>query len=522
MNRIFLFFLAILPFSGFSQIQADIIIKNGKIIDGSGNHWYYGDVVIHDGKIIKTGSSAGYISDKTIDAGKKIIAPGFIDVHGHIESGIMQNPKALNYLYNGVTTVITGNCGGSATDIAAFFQKVDSIKPGINVATLAGHNTIRNMVMKHEDRKPTTQEQEAMEMLIEKAMKEGALGMSTGLIYIPGTFSETEEVVGMARAAAKFNGIYVSHIRNEGNSVEKAINEAIEIGRQANLPVQISHFKISSKALWGHSLKTIEMVEDARRNGYDVTIDQYPYTASSTNLNIRLPSWLFAGGRDSMLIRLNDPATRKRVKSQALKNMKASGFKNFSYAFVANHSADTSLNGKTISEINVLKGRKAKPAEEVETIMEMVEKGGAQMVYHTMSEEDVKYIMKYPFTMFGADAGVPTFGAGVPHPRGYGTNARVLGKYVREMKVISLEEAIRKMTSLASTRFGITDRGLIKEGMVADILIFDEEKVNDMATYDKPHAYSTGFEYVIVNGKISIENGIAVSPENGKALRKGL
>lgn len=520
MKRAFHFLLLMFPVISFSQIQADLIITNGKIVDGSGNHWFYGDVVIKDGKIIKTGNSAGFTAAKTIDAEKKIVAPGFIDVHGHIESGIINNPKALNYLYNGVTTVITGNCGGSARDISRFFRQVDSVQPGINVATLVGHNTVRSIVMQHDGRKPTAAEQLQMEALVEKAMNEGALGMSTGLIYIPGTFAETEEVVGLAKASAKHHGIYVSHIRNEGNSVEKAVDEAIEIGRQSGAPVQISHFKVSSKVLWGHSKKTISMVQEARKNGYDVTIDQYPYTASSTNLNIRLPSWVFSGGRDSALYRLKDPVLRKQIKEQALKNMKNSGFKNFSYAFVANYSADTSYNGKTISEINLLMGRKNKAADEVETVMDMVEKGGAQMVYHTMSEEDVKYIMQYPFTMFGADAGVPTFGVGVPHPRGYGTNARVLGKYVREMKVITLEEAIRRMTSLAATRFGLADRGFIKEGMAADIVIFDENTVTDQASFQHPHAYSSGFSYILVNGKIAIANGKEVEANNGKSLKK--
>ncbi|HRE50202.1 MAG TPA: D-aminoacylase [Flavitalea sp.] len=520
MKRLFFCVLLIIPYISFTQqAAADIVITNGKIIDGSGNNWYYGDVAIRDGKIIKVGDASGYAAGKIIDAEKKIVAPGFIDVHGHIEA-IVQRPEALNYLHNGVTTVITGNCGGSARDISDFFRQVDSAQTGINVATLVGHNTVRTMVMQHESRKPTSEEQQRMEELVEKAMLEGALGMSTGLIYIPGTFSETEEVVDLAKVAAKHRGIYVSHIRNEGNSVEKAVDEAIEIGRQSGAPVQISHFKVSSKALWGHSKRTIGMVEEARRNGYDVTIDQYPYTASSTNLNSRLPSWVFSGGRDSALYRLKDPATRKKIKEEAIKNIRNSGFKNFGFAAVANYAADTSFNGKTIAEINRLMGRKNKITDQAETIMDMVEKGGAQMVYHTMSEEDVKYIMQYPFAMFGADAGVPAYGVGAPHPRGYGTNARVLGRYVREMKVISLEEAIRRMTSLAATRFGITDRGLIREGMAADIVIFDEDAVSDNATFQTPHAYSSGFDHVIVNGNISIQEGKASNDRYGKSLRK--
>ncbi|MBA2500023.1 MAG: D-aminoacylase [Chitinophagaceae bacterium] len=519
MKTFSLFLALFLSIYSSAQTDADILIKNGRVIDGTGNSWYYADVAVKNGKIIKMGKNLSLTSNKTIDAKGLVVAPGFIDVHGHIEGGIITTPEAANYIYDGVTTVITGNCGGSAADIKRFYYRVDSVHSSINVSTLIGHNTIREQVMNEDDRKPTPAEQAQMEALVTQAMKDGALGLSTGLIYIPGTFAETEEVVGLAKAAAQHNGIYASHIRNEENEVVPAIEEALHIGRSANIPVQISHFKIGGKVNWGNSSTTIGMIEKARSEGWDVTIDQYPYTASSTNLGVRLPDWAFAAGNDSLRARLHNPSIRKQIKKDMLKQLDRYGFKNYSYAVVASYQPDSTFNGKNISEINKLMGRKSKAHFEAETIMDMIEKGGAQMVYHSMNEKDVKYIMQYPFSMFGADAGVPQPGKGMPHPRGYGTNARVLGKYVRDEKVIGLEEAIRRMSSLAAQKFGLTDRGLLKEGMAADIVIFDEKTVTDLATFDKPHAYSRGFKYVLVNGIITVEDEKHTGARGGTVLR---
>jgi N-acyl-D-amino-acid deacylase len=515
---IFLFLIAFT--SAQSQTTADILIRNGKIIDGTGNSWYYADIAVKDGRIYSIGKNLNQPASKTIDAKGLIVAPGFIDVHGHIESGIFERPTADNYIYDGVTTVITGNCGGSANDINRFFIRIDSLKPSINVATLIGHNTVRQLVMNRDNRIPTNEEQLKMEALVEQAMQQGALGLSTGLIYIPGTFAKADEVVGLAKAAAKHNGIYASHIRNEESKAVDAINEAINIGKEANIPVQISHFKIGGKANWGKSNITVGLIENARKEGWDVTIDQYPYTASSTNLGVRLPDWTFAGGNDSMRARLQNKIIRERIKKEMLQQLATYKFKNYSYAVVANYPTDTNYNGKSITEINKLMGRRSKASFEAETIMDMIEKGGAQMVYHSMNEKDVKYIMQYPYSMFGADAGVPVPGKGMPHPRAYGTNARVLGKYVRDEKVISIEEAIRRMTSLAAQKFNLKDRGLLKEGMAADIVIFNEKEVNDLSTFEKPHALSTGFHYVIVNGQLVLSEGVHTGTRSGLALRK--
>ncbi|MGB4398374.1 MAG: D-aminoacylase, partial [Daejeonella sp.] len=485
---------------------ADVIIQNGKVLDGTGNSWFYGDVAIKDGKILKVGYLGGLRANKIIDAKGLVVAPGFIDVHGHIEGGVVKTPTADNYILDGVTTVITGNCGGSEEDIRGYLRLVDSIRPSINIASLIGHNTVRAQVLQRANRAPSAEEQKQMDELVAKAMKDGAVGLSTGLIYIPGTFAKTEEVVSLARAAAKYNGVYASHIRDEENKAVEAINEAINIGKEANIPVQISHFKVGGKSNWGKSDITLGLIKKAREEGWEVTIDQYPYTASSTNLGVRLPDWTFQGGNDSMKVRLTDPETRAQIKKEMLRQLKDYAFPNYSYAVVANYDPDSTYNGKNITEINKLLGKRSNAKNEAETIMDMVLAGGAQMVYNSMNEEDVKYIMKYPFSMFAADAGIRVFGQGMPHPRGYGTNARVLGKYVRDENVITLEDAIRRMTSLPAQKFGLSDRGLILPNYAADVVVFSEAEVQDLSTFQQPHAYSKGFKYVIVNGEVVVEN----------------
>ena len=287
-------------YSNVEAQQYDVLILNGKIIDGTGNSWFYADVAIKDGKIVYVGKTNNVTAPKVINAKGLIVAPGFIDVHGHIESGVFENPSAGNYIYDGVTTVITGNCGNSADDLKNFFSRIDSMKTSINVASLVGHNTVRRLAMGLNNRLAAPEEQKIMEELVGQAMKDGAVGLSTGLIYLPGMYSNTAEVIGLAKAAAAYNGVYASHIRNEENGIKDAINEAINIGMAANIPVQISHFKVSGPANWGRSKETLPMIEAARRAGYDVTIDQYPYSASSTNLGIRLPDWAMAGGSDSL------------------------------------------------------------------------------------------------------------------------------------------------------------------------------------------------------------------------------
>jgi N-acyl-D-amino-acid deacylase len=349
-------------------------------------------------------------------------------------------------------------------------------------------------------------------------MKEGAVGLSTGLIYVPGTYAKTEEVIEIAKIAAKYNGVYASHIRNEGEKVVEAINEAINIGEKANLPVEISHFKISSKNLWGESDKTIGLVKAARERGLQVTIDQYAYTASSTSLDARLPSWAIAGGREEGIKRIENPETRKKIIEDLKKSLKSKGFKDFSYAYVADYKPNPEFNGKNIAEITKMARGTKKLNAQIEQIFEMYKTGRVQMVYRMMDENDVQNIMRQPFTMIAADSGVRDFGEGVPHPRGYGNNARVLGRYVRELKIISLEDAVRKMTSLPAQTFRLNDRGLLKEGFAADIVIFDEKTITDKATFEQPHQYADGFQFVIVNGKIVFDGNKMTENMPGQAL----
>lgn len=508
---------------GISTAQAqdcDILIRHAKIIDGTGNSWYYGDIAVKDGHVLQTGRLT-LTAKRTIDAQGLTVAPGFIDVHTHIEGDDMKVPTADNFIFDGVTSVITGNCGSSHTDLAKYFFQLDSMRISINVGSLIGHNDIRRSVMGSSNRVPGATEQQAMESLVEQAMKDGAVGLSTGLIYLPGMYAQTPEVVGMAKVAAKYNGVYATHMRNEGDAVEAAINEALTIGREARIPVEISHFKIGGKQNWGRSNITLGMVEKARKEGLDVTIDQYPYTASSTSLRTMLPDWALSGGTDSMVYRINDPDIRKRIVHEMTGIYKSRKLKHLDYAVVASYEPDTTYNGKNIREINKMRGRKSTLNHEVNTILDLLVKDNAGMVFHGMSEDDVKYIMRYPFNMFASDASIREFNVGVPHPRGYGTNARVLGKYVREEGVIRLEEAIRRMTSLPAQKFHLKDRGLLLPGYAADIVIFDPATVKDFSTYAAPHQYSTGFQYVLVNGMVTLENGRHTGVRNGEILRPG-
>lgn len=512
-----LFFLSAIKV--LAQKEVEILIKGGRILDGTGNPWFYGDVAIKNGKIIKVGDLDDYRAAKTIEAKGMIVSPGFIDVHTHIEGNEIKNPTADNFILDGVTTVVTGNCGASNVDVKSYLQQLDSLQISINVATLIGHNDVRRAVMGTANRNPTADEQKKMEALVEKAMEEGAVGFSTGLIYTPGTYSSTEEVVALAKIAATHGGVYASHIRDEGDEITTAIKEALHIGKVANMPVEISHFKLTGQQNWGRSRETIPMIIKAREEGIDVTIDQYPYTASSTSLSILLPDDVLSDGSDSIAARLARPEVREYVTRYMLGRLKKRRkLKHFNYPVVAYYKSDTTMNGKNIEQVNLLMGRRHKARAETETVMDMMIKGGASMIFHGMSEEDVKRIMQYPFNMFASDASIRIFNQGVPHPRGYGTNARVLSKYVREEKVISLEEAIRRMTSLPAQKFKLKDRGLIREGFAADVLIFDEKEVKDVSTYDKPHAYSTGFMYVLVNGVLVVEEGKHNGSRSGKTL----
>jgi N-acyl-D-amino-acid deacylase len=497
----------------------DVLIRNGRVIDGSGNPWFRADVGIKAGRIAAIGNLANKTADKTIDAANRAVTPGFIDVHTHVEGAVELNPMGANYLLDGVTTIVTGNCGGSRVDLKTWFEKLEAQKIGLNLATLIGHNSVRSEVMGRANRLATDEEIAKMQALVDKAMQDGAVGFSTGLIYIPGTYSDTREVVALGKAAGKYNAVYASHMRDEGSKVKEAITEAVTVGRESGLRVQISHFKIDTPRLWGSSKDSIALVEKFRTEGVDVVVDQYPYDHSSTNLGITLPSWALADGPKAVEERLTAPETRKRVVAEMKQQLDSLGHKDYSYAIVANYSADPARNGKNISEINKAAGRPATLDNEIDTILEMILKGGAQMVYHSMGMEDVERILKYPNTAIASDGGIREFGSGMPHPRSYGTNARVLAEFVRNRATLTLEDAIRRMTSLPARTFRFTDRGLLKPGYAADLLIFDPAKVKDLSTYPDPHHYSEGFDHVFVNGEAVVSEGKLSDVRPGRILR---
>ena len=511
---LFLFFIA----SGaFAQQHFDIIIKNGKIVDGAGNPWFYGDIGIVKDKITCIGGLSKDKANNVIDATGLIVAPGFIDVHTHIEGDEKTTPTADNFIYDGVTTVITGNCGSSNTDIKKYFRFLDSAKLSVNVGTLIGHNDVRHEVLGDADVAPDAEQLKRMEEIVDKAMRDGAMGLSTGLEYTPGIYSKTDEIVALAKIAAKYNGIYTSHMRNESDKVFDAIAETIDVGRQAKIPVEVSHFKVGQPN-WGASEKMMAMVDSARKESLDITVDQYPYTASSTSLYILLPDWLKAGGTEAILQRLNDPALHEKVVKEMIADMARRKRQHFDYAVVASCVSNPSIDGKSIEQINIETGRTSTISNEIETILDIVKEGSASMVFHSMSETDVENILKYPLTMVISDSGIREFGVGVPHPRGYGSNARVLAVYVREKKIITLEDAVRKMTSLPAQKFHLTNRGMLQPGMYADIVVFDENAVSDEATFEHPHAYSTGFKYVLVNGALTVDNFKHIGTRKGVIL----
>ncbi|MDT5269492.1 MAG: N-acyl-D-amino-acid deacylase [Acidobacteriota bacterium] len=496
----------------------DLVITNARVVDGSGNPWFRADVGVKGGRIARVGRVPASEGARVIDARGRILAPGFIDVHTHVEN-LYELPEAENFVRMGVTTLVTGNCGGSAVDVGKFLGRVKEKPTAVNIATLVGHNSVRRAVFGDVNRAPSPEELEKMKALVERAMRDGAVGLSTGLFYVPGAYAKTDEVVELAKVAARFGGVYATHMRNEGGGVADSIRESIEIGERAGLPVEISHFKISTKRLWGQSDMTLGLVREARRRGLSVTVDQYAYTASSTSLDSRLPDWVEEGGREEGRKRIADPAQHARIVREMKDSLRKSGFRDFSFARVASYGAKPEYNGKSIAEIAKLVRNKTDVESQIEQILEMYAAGGAAMVYHSMSEDDVRRIMREPFTMIASDSGVRSFGEGVPHPRGYGNNARVLGTYVRELRLITLEDAVRKMTSLPAQTFGFRDRGLVREGMVADLVIFDDATVADPSTFESPHQYAAGFSHVIVGGQAVLEEGALTKARPGVALR---
>jgi N-acyl-D-amino-acid deacylase len=511
--------LALTLFSPLLAQQFDLVISGGRIIDGSGNPWFYSDLGVKGDTIAALGNLASASAARRIDARGLVVAPGFIDIHTHARRGIFLTPAAENYIRQGVTTLMEGPDGSSPLPIAPFLAQVAAAHPAPNFGTFAGQGSIREAVMGLVNRPATPQEIEKMRQITRQAMLDGAFGVTTGLFYVPGNFTPTEEVIEVEKVAGAMGGMHHSHMRDEAAHVLDSVRETIRIGEDGHMPTQITHHKIIGKENWGASVDTLRLVDEARARGVDVTIDQYPYTASSTGTGGLIPQSYQEGGLKALIERLDAPEQRAKIKLAVIERIKFDrGGGDPANVVMANCAWDKTLAGKSLADITKLRGREVTFENAAETLLEIQRSGGCQAVFHAISEEDLQRILKYPFTMIGSDGEIPQFGAGAPHPRSYGTFVRVLGRYVRELHTITLEDAVHKMSGLPAQRLKLYDRGLIRPGMKADLAIFDPAIVADTATFEKPHQYAVGVKYVAVNGKIVIDDGKLTSERPGRIL----
>ncbi len=514
--------------AGPEEIQApfSLVLEGGSIWKGSGSSPYTADIGIRGDRIVAIGDLAGQESDQRIKLGGLDVVPGFIDIHSHAvraardKSGLFTHPDAENYIRQGVTTVIGGPDGSSDLSIATLLSDLEESPATINFGSFIGHNTVRKEVMGREDRAPTPDELEAMKQLVRTAMLDGAFGLSSGLKYIPGAYSGTEEVIELARIAAEYNGIYISHMREEGLDLIKSVKETIRIGEEGGLPAQITHHKAMGPEMWGASVETLALVDAANARGVDVSSDQYPYAASSTGISVLFPAWSLAGGRAEQLARFADPETRARIKRGIVYNLiHDRGGNDPSRIAIANCDWDTSLNGKDFAEVLAERGQPINMDAAAELALEIQTNGGCSGVFHAMSEEDVDRIMQHPRTMIASDGGIFVAGEGVPHPRNYGSFARVLAYYVRDREIITTGQAIYKMSKFPADRIGLTDRGRIEVGAMADIAVMDLGTVQDHATFDQPHQLSSGVQHVVVNGVVVLLNSEMTGARPGRSLR---
>jgi dihydroorotase/N-acyl-D-amino-acid deacylase len=502
--------------------QYDLVLANATIVDGTGAARFSGSVGVANGRIVRVARDQipAAQARRVIDVNGHVVAPGFIDLHAHLEP-LLQMPDAQSAVRQGVTLALGGPDGGGPWPLAAYLDSANASGLGINVAYLVGHNTIRREVMGTANRAPTAAELDRMKAMVAQGMREGAFGLSTGLLYIPGTYSKVDEVIELARVAAGAGGIYTSHLREEGLGLIRGVGEALEIGRQAKIPVVLTHHKAVGPMMWGKSVVTLHMVDSARRAGTDVMIDQYPFTASSTGFDVLVPAWALAGGRDEFQKRLGDAELRNAIEKGILDLLLTDrGGGDISRVQFSTVAWDPTLNGKTLADLVKRGGKDPTPQNAVPVVIDVVLKGGARNVFHVIDEGDVRRIMAHPQTMIASDGRLSRPGPDVPHPRNYGTFPRVLGEYVRVQKVLTLEQAVRKMTGMPAARLGLTDRGCIREGCVADITVFDPATVADKGTFTEPHQYPVGIEYVLVAGQPVVDAGQFTSARPGRVLRR--
>jgi len=555
---------------------AKLIIVGGTVVDGTGGPSFPADLVIDGDRIVDiirrpeastkeinpAATAGGPTFDgftfarrdeyQLLEATGLVVAPGFIDAHSHSDLSLLQNPRAESKIRQGVTTEVIGQCGSSAaplyggaakerseflgrtgglqinwSSLGDYLTEVEKKGVAVNVAPMVGHGNLRASVLGWEPRAATPAELEEMKNLLRRSLEEGALGLTTGLIYPPGSYAPTEEIIALAEVVAAYGGIYGSHIRGESDNLLEAVKEGIRIGREAGIFVEISHHKAAGRRNWGKTTVTLEMMETARREGVAVGCDVYPYTAASTSLSSLVPNWAQAGGKGAFLARLRDPAIRARLKEEIQKGIPgwenfiaAAGFENI--LITRTNRPESDLPGKTLAEI--ARERQADPTEVVFDLL-IEEEANIGMVLFFMQEEDVRRVLRYSEAVIGSDASAAApygwLGQGKPHPRAYGTFARVLGHYVRQEGWLTLEEAVRKMTGQTAARYGLKGRGLIARGYYADLVIFDPAAIADRATYQEPHQYADGIHYVIVNGTISVAKGEHTGALAGRVLRRG-
>ncbi len=521
-STLFSCFLLTLLGSSLSAQKYDLLIKGAEIFTGEANATLQkAEVAIKGERIARVAPRIRARASRVITADGLILSPGFIDLHAHLEP-LPLDPQAQSHVRQGVTTALGGPDGGGPLGIGAYLDSLSAQGIGLNVAYLIGHNTVRNHVMGLVNRTPLPEELGQMQGYVAKAMREGAFGISTGLKYLPGTYAQLDEIVALSKVASQYGGIYTSHLREEGLGLLDGVAEAISIAQLANIPVVLTHHKAIGIKMWGSSRQTLAMVDSARARGLDVCVDQYPYTASFTGISVLVPSWALEGGPVRQLARrAQDSTLRDSILKGIIFNLlNDRGGGDLRRIQFGNFDWKPELNGKTLYDWAILEGLEPTVENGAELVLQAQLHGGAGCIFHAIGEEDVVRIMRHPQTMIASDGRLSQPGKDHPHPRAYGTFPRVLGHYVRHEKVLPLTQALYKMTGQPALRLGLTERGFIRKGYFADITLFDQTKIQDKSTFEAPHQYPEGIPFVIINGKVVVDNGEYQDLRAGKTLKK--